>query len=137
VSGDIQARDIHGSDVIVTGANIGEIVERASTMLPDTSKAMLRWIKPIRNLHRREETSAGDQLNLVFSGFATIEAYEARRASWDPEDTFSDLQSAEEAARRWIAERGEEAQVEVIRIDGTGGTVIEVITRDGTESVTA
>jgi len=33
--------------------------------------------------------------------------------------------------RQWLASHGAEAQVEVIRIEGNAGTVIEVVTQKG------
>jgi hypothetical protein len=71
----------------------------------------------------------------VLSGFETQTAYEARETSWEPEDEFADVASAEAIAQAWVVARGSEAQVEVIRLEGQVGDVVAVVTCDGTEYI--
>jgi hypothetical protein len=81
----------------------------------------------------RRPTAIADEL--VLSGFPSEKAYKERRAGWEPDESFSVLSNAESAARQWIATQGDEAQVEIIRVTGSEGRVIEVVTQKGVETI--
>jgi hypothetical protein len=73
----------------------------------------------------------------VLSGFANTDDYYARRACWEPGESFSSEGSAEERARGWIVDGHRDGQVEVIRLEGNNGTVTAVVTAQGIEPVTS
>ena len=76
-----------------------------------------------------------DNSILVLAGFTSADSYRDRKAAWEPETSFRSLGEAEIEARRWLAEQGAEAQVEVIRLLEPHGKVIEVVTQAGIESI--
>jgi hypothetical protein len=48
--GDLVARDIQGSDVTLHGRSLEDLLANAETSLPDASKVMFRWIRPVLGL---------------------------------------------------------------------------------------
>jgi MFS family permease len=74
-----------------------------------------------------------DNPTLVLTGFASTDTYRDRQPAWEPESTFNSLTDAELEARRWLAKQGAGAQVEVIRLLGRQGKIVEVVTQAGIE----
>lgn len=46
------ARDIQGTEIKIQGASLEELVQKAETMVPNPSEAMLRWIRRVSELQK-------------------------------------------------------------------------------------
>ena len=79
--------------------------------------------------------SAANQGWYVLAGFASEKSYTARRPDWEPDETYAELWQAKHAATAWRGNHGAAAQVEIIRLGLDTGTVVALVTQDGTEKI--
>lgn len=71
---------------------------------------------------------------LTLTGFATVDSYERRSPDWEPDDLFESVDAATAAAHEWIEAAGDDAQVEVIEMNGVA-RVVRVVMASGHEDV--
>ena len=71
------------------------------------------------------------------SGFESEAAYDRREPDWDGEDEYASSGAAIQAAAHWLVGRGDHAVVEVIQMHRRQGTVTDIVTSAGDESVSA
>lgn len=73
--GGFTARDIQGSDALVQGTSLEDLVREAERRLPKTDDAMLRWIRPVSELISEYGDRLGDRDDDT-GGFDPMEAAE-------------------------------------------------------------
>ncbi len=71
----------------------------------------------------------------VLSGYNSEANYVERKSSWEPDQSFRTQVSAADAARAWLASQASESQVEIIRIRGSEGQVVAVVTQTRIELI--